>query len=124
MSDPISNLLVSLKNAGKVGRESVVIPYSELKFKISELLLKNGFLSHINVKGKKGGKVLEIGLAYDDGKISKISEAKRVSKLSKRVYLPYRRIRSGIRERKVQIISTPKGLLTQKEAIKEKVGGE
>lgn len=121
--DQIANMMNTIKNASRAKHESVVITFSKLKLAIAECLVKEGYLSSINKKTKNGFPILELILTYQNGQ-PKINEVERVSKSSRRVYhgvkdLKY--VRNGYGR---LILSTPKGILTDKEARKELVGGE
>lgn len=121
--DQIANMMNTIKNANRAKHESVVVTFSKLKLAIAECLVKEGYLSSINKKTKNGFPVLELILTYQNGQ-PKINEVERVSKSSRRVYhgvkdLKY--VRNGYGK---LILSTPKGILTDKEARKELVGGE
>ncbi|MFH1823468.1 MAG: 30S ribosomal protein S8 [archaeon] len=121
--DSISNMIIMIKNAGAVGKTSVSFPYSKMKNAIAECLKKEGYISEVSKKTKKGYPVLELELIYSNKK-PKISEVIRISKQSKRVYFGVKDIhtvRSGFG---ILILSTPKGILSGKEARKEQVGGE
>ena len=85
--DRIANLIVSLKNAGVVGKEKIFIPHSKLLENISNLLVKNSYLKTVRTVQKENSiaKFLELVLAYDEAGVSKIREVARVSKLSTRV---------------------------------------
>ncbi len=123
MTDPISDMIIRIKNAGISHKETVTFPYSNLKFEICSILEKQGFIKSHAKKGKKVAKSIEVGLLYD-GPHSHIQGVKRVSKPSRRIYKKVsdiRPIRNGYGN---IIISTPKGLKTDVEARKEKLGGE
>lgn len=122
--DPIADMLTRIKNASAVKKETVLIPYSRLKMAVAMLLEKEGYLLKTEHRGKKAKKVIEAVLSYDENKNSKITDVRRVSKLSARVYVPSKDLFKLSRQKGVFIISTPKGLLTAKEAKKENVGGE
>lgn len=122
--DTIGNMLTSIRNAQTAGRQTVYIPYSKTKMRIAEILAKEGFIKEAASKGKKSRKFIEITLAYLEDSSPRISHIARVSKLSKRVYLPSKKIYPVMKGLGMQIFSTPKGILTDKEARKEKVGGE
>jgi len=116
-------MLIAMKNGGSAGKESVLLPYSKMKNAIAECLKKEGYVSSIAKKVKKDQPVLEIGLVYAD-KMPKISQVERISKQSRRVYFKMKdihRVRSGSG---LLVLSTPKGILSGKEARKEQVGGE
>lgn len=122
--DPIANMLVQIKNAGMAGLPSTTIPYSNIKFEIASLLKKEGLLSSVEQKGKKIKKSIEVGVLYSKDKAPRISNIKRVSKPSCRVYLGVKEIRPVLQGHGIMVLSTPKGILTEKEARKEHVGGE
>jgi small subunit ribosomal protein S8 len=119
--DQIANMINMIKNAGRAGQEFVLVPYSKLKYSIATCLVKEGFLKSATKKTRKGFPVLEIGVIYTDNKMPKIIGAERISKSSCRVYKGVKEIR---RNHGLTIISTPKGILTDKEARKQMVGGE
>lgn len=121
--DPLSDMIVRIKNAAESKKESVVFPYSKLKLAILDVLLKEGYVKSFGKKGKKVVKFIEVVLAYD-GKDAKITGVKRVSKTSKRIYVgskEIRRVKNGLGS---LILSTPKGIMTDKAAKEAKVGGE
>jgi small subunit ribosomal protein S8 len=122
--DPIADMLTSIRNAAAVKKEITVVPYSQIKMGIAKILEKEKFIKAAERKGKKIGKTIDITLAYDEKGNSVITRIIRVSKPSKRNYLPFKKIRLLRQGAGIQIISTPKGILTDKEARKEKVGGE
>jgi len=122
--DVISDMLTIIRNAQAVKKETAVIPHSKLKMEIIKVLVREKFLKEAEVKGKKNKKIIEIVLAYDNKKNPAISNIAKVSKVSQRIYLPVKKIRQVKQGFGLRIISTPKGILTDKEARKEKVGGE
>lgn len=124
MVDPISDMIVRLKNAGLAGRSSVVFPASELKLAIAEKLRQAGYLKSVSKRGKKVKKSLEAELLYSPSGEAKIEDVQRVSKPSRRVYHNHREIRSVRQGHGTAVYSTPKGILTDKEAKEAKVGGE
>jgi small subunit ribosomal protein S8 len=121
--DIISQMIITIKNGSLVGHESVFVPYSKLKNAIALCLKKEGFISSVEKKTKKGLPVLEIGLIYKDNK-PKITEVQRISKPSRRVYYGVADIHTVRNGSGIFIFSTPKGILSGKEARKEQVGGE
>ncbi|MEO6695265.1 MAG: 30S ribosomal protein S8 [Ignavibacteria bacterium] len=124
MSDPISDYLTRVRNALKAGKKTVDIPYSKFKEAISVLLKNSSFIEDYKViETEKTFRILSVKLKYNDGD-SVILGLRRVSRPGIRRYvnnedLP--RVRNGLG---VAIISTSRGLLTDKEARKLKVGGE
>ena len=121
--DSISNMIIMLKNASLAGKESISLPYSKMKAAIAECLKKEGYISEISKKTKKGQPLLEVGLVYVDKK-PKINEVERVSKQSRRVYFAMKDIHTVRNGSGLLVLSTPKGIMSGKQARKEQVGGE
>ncbi len=124
MTDPIAAMITQIHNAGQVRKESVVLPYSKLKVAILDVLAKAGFVKSVAKKGKKIIKYIEVVLAYEEDGSPKIRGVKRVSKSSKRVYIKANDIRPVKNGYGIMVISTPKGVMSDEMARKEKVGGE
>ncbi len=112
-----------MKNGGAVGKESVAFPYSKLKNAIAECLKKEGYVGSVAKKTKGGMPLLEVGLIYVDKK-PKIAQVERLSKQSRRVYYGVKNIHTVRSGSGLLVLSTPKGILSGKEARKEHVGGE
>ena len=123
VTDPIADMIVRLKNAQMAGRPSVLVPYSQFKQSIAEVLKTSGYIKSVNKKGKKVKKFLELELIYN-GLKPRISHVRRVSKPSRRVYHDHRQITSVRQGHGSAVYSTPKGILTDKQAREAKVGGE
>ena len=121
--DSIANLIIKIKNAGAVGHSSVTIPYTKLSAAILKKLAEKRYVKSVSEEGKGVTRTLEVELVYVDGQ-PKISNARRVSKLSRRVYEKSTNLKSVRRGYGLSIISTPKGILTDAEARKAHVGGE
>ncbi len=121
-------MLVGIKNAGNVKKDNIIVPHSKIKESIISLLKREGFIKTFEVidigKNKKQIKIVLEYVGKHPNVYPKINDIKRVSKLSKRVYLGYRDIRKYKFGRGLVIISTPKGILTGAEARKELCGGE
>ncbi len=122
-NDTVGDLIIRLKNAGLVGASSVSIPYSTFKLAIAEKLKDEGYVSAVEKKGKKVKKTLDVTLKYEEGRHA-ISGVKRISKPGRRMYKSVLEIHPVRYGKGALILSTPKGVLTDKEARKEKVGGE
>ncbi len=127
MTDPISDMLVQIKNAQAVGKEQVVLPFSKVKFRIAEILKTAGYLSTVERRNKKAQKAeheyLYLTLKYQDNQ-GALNGVKIISKPSRRLYIKAKEIkpvRSGFG---LAIISTPKGIMDSKEARKSGLGGE
>jgi len=121
--DPISDMIVQIKNASAAHKESVVLPYSKLKLAILDTLMKEGFVKSFGKKGKKVVKFIEVALAYENDE-PKIHEVQRISKSSRRVYQKAKDIRGVKNGFGILVLSTPKGIMSDKMARAEKVGGE
>src|SRR3989339_663547 len=121
--DSISNMLIIMKNGSLASKESVTFPYSKMKEAIAETLKKEGYVSSVAKKVKKDQPILEVGLVYVD-KNPKITEVERISKQSKRIYFRVKDIHSVRNGSGLLVLSTPKGILSGKDARKEQVGGE
>ena len=131
MTDPIADMLNRIRNAQAVLHPTVSIPFSDLKYKIAKILEKQGFIEKVERKGRKIKKVFEITLKYqsfiEDGKqqmTSAISGLKRVSKPGQRIYGQVKKIKRVQGGYGMAIVSTSKGLMTDKEARKKRLGGE
>ena len=123
-TDPIADLIIRLKNAGAVKKQSVSIPFSILKMAVAEKLKEAGFVQAVEKKGKKVKKTLEVVLKYSEKGQHAITDVKRVSKPGRRIYMSTRDIRPVRYGHGTLVLSTPKGIKTDEEARKEKVGGE
>ena len=123
MTDPISDMLTVIRNAQTVLHPTVEIPFSNLKYELAKILQKQGFIEQIEKKGKKTKRFIEITLKYDN-KRSVISGIRRISKPGQRIYLSALKIKKIKGGYGMSIISTSKGLMTDKEARKNKLGGE
>jgi small subunit ribosomal protein S8 len=123
VNDPIADFIVQLKNAGAAGRFNIAVPYSKLKYAVAEKLVACGYLKGATKRGKKARKALEVELNVHSGKAS-IAGVERVSKPGRRMYTSAARILPVRQGKGVLVLSTPKGILTDREARKEHVGGE
>ena len=123
MTDPVADMLNMIKNAQAVDHPTVEVAFSNLKYEIVKILEKHGFISGIEKKGRKTKKTIEIVLKYED-KIPAISGLRKISKPGQRIYVSSTQIRRVKEGHGIAIISTSKGLMTNKEAKKQKRGGE
>lgn len=123
MTDPIGAMLNMLKNAGNARKPSIIVPFSKLKFAIAECLKAQGYVESVSKKARKGLPYLEIGIRYEQNS-PVIHEVKRISKPSRRMYMGVKDIKSIKGGRGMTVLSTPKGILRDKDARKEMVGGE
>lgn len=123
VTDPISNFLIAIKNASNAGNSLAVVPYSNFKFEIANLLAKEGYIKGVNVKGKKATRRIEIEIAYRDNR-PRVEDVARLSKPSRRMYIGAGEIRPVKQGKGMIVVSTPKGVLRGEEARKAGVGGE
>ncbi len=123
MTDPITDALNQIRNAQAVKKTEVLIPFSKLKYEIVTILSKEGFLGDIKKAVKDKAKAIKITLKYDNGD-SVISGVRRVSKPGQRIYAKVSEIKRVHGGYGISIISTSKGLMTNKEARRLKLGGE
>ncbi|OHA73960.1 MAG: 30S ribosomal protein S8 [Candidatus Wildermuthbacteria bacterium RIFCSPLOWO2_01_FULL_48_35] len=132
MTDPVADMLSQIRNAQAVSHPTVDIPWSNLKYEIAKILEKEGFIGNIEKKGRHPKKKISITLKYTNDEerpgLSRVEPAmqglKRISKPGQRIYLPagkIKRVRGGYG---VAIISTSKGLMVDKEARRQRLGGE
>ncbi len=112
-------MMINIKNSANAGKDSVVFPYSNMKAAILETLERHGYIKSFSKKGKKVSKLLEVILIPE-----KIQGVKQISKASRRMYRGSSELRPVRQGFGAVILSTPKGILSGKEARKEKVGGE
>ena len=117
------NLLTQLKNAQAAKKGEIKIFYSKMDERVLELLKENHYIKNFEKKGRGAKKILDIELKYDD-EIGAIDGVKFVSKPSRRLYVGYKEIKTVKHGYGLSVISTPKGIMTGKEARKKKVGGE
>ncbi|MBU0629710.1 MAG: 30S ribosomal protein S8 [Candidatus Margulisbacteria bacterium] len=122
--DPIADLLVRVNNAIKVKKEAVDIPHSSVKEGIVKILQEEGFVGKFDIVARMNKKVLRVALKYNENRKSPIVGVKRISTPGRRVYVGSQaipRVQSGFG---LAIISTPKGLMTDDNARRQKIGGE
>lgn len=124
ITDPIADMLTRIRNANASKHESVDVPASKMKKEIARILLDEGYIAGYEVieDGMQG--VIKITLKYGANKQKVISGLKRVSKPGLRVYASKEDLPRVLRGLGIAIISTSKGMMTDKQARKENVGGE
>lgn len=121
--DPVSNLLCQLQNAYKVKKEKIKVPFSNFKFEILKVMERKGAIKSVEKKGRKK-KYLMITLNYNEQKEPLFSNFKRISKPGQRIYFPAKKIKISKSGYGFFIISTSKGLKTDRECKRENIGGE
>ncbi len=122
VTDIIGDFIIRLKNGNLAGKEVVSVYSSKNKEAIADALARAGYIKSFSKNS--AGKMLEVILGYKSDKAPRISGVQRVSKPSKRVYQKSEEIKPFKNGFGTTIISTPKGILSNKEAVKQKVGGE
>ncbi|PJE69796.1 MAG: 30S ribosomal protein S8 [Candidatus Staskawiczbacteria bacterium CG10_big_fil_rev_8_21_14_0_10_38_10] len=121
--DPITDLLNQIRNAQAVSKTEIAIPLSKMKYEIAKILLSEGYISEVQKAKTDKKKILKIVLKYNNG-MPAITGLKRVSKSGQRIYAKASAIKPIRRGYGISIISTSKGLMTNKKARKIKLGGE
>lgn len=122
-TDPIADIITRIKNAYMARHLAVELPYSKMKKSIAEILLQEGYVSDISVKEGTPFSTLVVTLKYV-GKLPAINEVKRLSKPGRRLYTAAKQIPRALGGYGITIVSTSKGVMTDKQARKQNVGGE
>jgi len=124
MSDPIADMLTRIRNAGKAKFNSVDIPGSKLKVELAKILKNEGYIRNYKfIKDEKQG-ILKVYLKYDQSQTSSIYSLKRVSKPSRRAYVKSKDVKPVYNGLGIAILSTSRGMMTDRQARKENIGGE
>lgn len=123
-TDPIADMLTRIRNAGSAGHQSVEMPSSKLKVELARVLKEEGYIIDYSVREEGKFKVLTVVVKYKSEKQPVIRTIQRVSKPGLRVYRKAKKLPKVLDGLGISIVSTSKGLLTDRKARKEKVGGE
>lgn len=123
-TDPIADMLTRIRNANIVSHSEVQMPSSKLKLELAKLLKSEGYITDYKEVENGKFKTLVVTLKYDEDNKPVISELQRVSKPGLRVYLKSKHLPKILDGAGIAIVSTSKGLLTDRKARAEKVGGE
>lgn len=123
MTDPIADMIIRIKNALMARHDSVIVPHSKMKEEISKILVANNYVESYQVDKKLPQSDLVFKLRYV-GKIPAITDVKRVSKPGCRVYSTSSKVPKALGGYGITIVSTSKGIMTDKDARKQNVGGE
>ncbi len=124
MTDPIADMLTRIRNANMASHPSVSMPSSKLKVQLARLLKEEGFITDYSEKVEGKFKVLEITLKYDANNKPIITKLERISKPGLRNYSKAKNLPKVLGGMGIAIVSTSKGLLTDRKARKENIGGE
>lgn len=122
-TDQVADLLTRIRNAVNVGKNEILVPTSKLKAGVVEVLKKNGFIANFEVQDGKPRGILKI-VINEPGTNAKINEIVKVSKPGRRVYSSAEDLPTVKSGRGMIIVSTSKGLMTGREAKKNRLGGE
>ncbi|HET8734946.1 MAG TPA: 30S ribosomal protein S8 [Anaeromyxobacteraceae bacterium] len=124
LTDPVADMLTRIRNASSARHEKCLVPRSKLKIRIAEVLKEEGFIKDFLVHEDGPQGAITILLKYSADREPAISEIKRVSKPGLRRYVPTDEIPRVLNGMGIAILSTSKGILVDREARKQKVGGE
>ena len=125
MTDPIADMLTRIRNANRVHFKSVDVLNSRINLNMTKVLKKSGYISGYDVKkDSRAHEVLRIYLKYPDGKRTVLSGIERVSRPGRRVYVKSEKIPQVLNGYGISILSTSKGVMTDKEARELSLGGE
>ena len=124
ITDPIADMLTRIRNANSAKHKTVDIPASKMKTAIAEILFKEGYIKSFELISNENQGIIRITLKYDEKGTRVIDGIKRISKPGLRVYAGKEELPRVLNGLGIAIISTSKGLLTDKEARKANVGGE
>lgn len=124
MTDPIADFLTRIRNANSAFHDTVSMPFSKLKGNIADILVKEGYIAGWTTEDAAVGKSLVVSLKYGPNRERSIAGVRRVSKPGLRVYARSTDLPKVLGGLGIAIISTSTGLLTDRQAAKQKVGGE
>lgn len=123
MTDPLADMLTRIRNANRMNKDHVDIPASKIKVSIAKILKEEGYIKNLRViKDRKQG-ILRIFMKYHEGNTI-IEGVKKISKPSRRIYVRHDNIPKTLNGLGIAILTTSKGVMTDQEARKQKVGGE
>ena len=124
ITDPIADLLTRVRNASSAKHDTVDIPASNMKKAIAKILVEEGYVKGMQVVEDNKQGVIKLTLKYGEDKTPAISGLRRVSKPGLRIYTNCEKMPKVLKGLGIAIVSTPKGVMTDKQARKENVGGE
>jgi small subunit ribosomal protein S8 len=124
MTDPIADMLTRIRNALKASHESVDIPNSKMKANIAKILKAEGYIRNFKIIPDSRQGVLRVFLKYDEQKLPVIGGIERVSKPSRRIYAGFDDIPRVLNQYGVNILTTSRGIMSDRDARRMRVGGE
>lgn len=122
--DPIADLLTRVRNGLNAKQRDVRVPFSRMKYEIARILLEEGYISNFRVDGENVSKMIVISLKYNEDGTSVIRGLARVSKQSRRVYVDCCSVPRVLGGLGLAVLSTSRGVLSSRDAERERVGGE
>ena len=124
VTDPIADMLTRIRNANQMRYKEVEVPASKMKLEIARILKEEGFINDYKVKKNDVQSILVLSLKYSDKKERVITGLKRISKPGLRVYAKAEELPRVLNGLGIAIVSTSKGVMTDKQARRESLGGE
>ena len=124
MTDPIADMLTRIRNGAMASHDSVVVPASKLKVELARVFKEEGYITDYEVKEEGKFKVIVISLKYDSNNKPVITKLVRVSKPGLKTYSKAKNLQKVLGGLGVAVVSTSKGLMTDRKARKENIGGE
>ncbi len=124
MTDPMADMLTRIRNANQMRSKEVLVPVSRVKLEIARILKEEGYIEDFKIDATKKIKMMVLALKYGNKKERVITGLKRISKPGLRVYVEAKDLPRVLNGLGIAIVSTSKGILTDKQARKECVGGE
>jgi small subunit ribosomal protein S8 len=124
LTDPVADMLARIRNAASARHQKVDIPVSKLKLEIARILKEEGYIANFKATEEEGHKILRVYLKYGNNNEAAISNVERVSRPGCRVYVRRTDIPRVLGGMGINILTTPKGVMTGRQARKEGVGGE
>ena len=124
MTDPVADFLTRVRNAIRAKQQKVDVPASKLKLEMARILKEEGYISNFKATEENGQKLLRVYLKYSTGNEAAISNLNRISKPGCRVYVGRTEIPRVLGGLGINILTTPKGVMTGRDARKNGVGGE
>ncbi|PYY16566.1 MAG: 30S ribosomal protein S8 [Acidobacteria bacterium] len=124
LTDPVADLLTRIRNAVSARQQKLDVPASKLKMEIARILKEEGYISNFKATEENGRKVLRVYLKYSSGNDAAITNLARVSRPGCRVYVGHTEIPRVLGGLGINILTTPKGVMTGRQARKSGIGGE
>jgi len=124
LTDPVADMLTRIRNAGSARHQKVDIPASKLKLEIARILKEEGYIANYKAAEEEGRRILRVYLKYGNNNEAAISNVERVSRPGCRVYVRRTEIPRVLGGMGINILTTPRGVMTGQQARKQGVGGE